>query len=107
MKTEFNTFYDYMKSYDLQELAEITQHGCASGCASGLIYYKDTCAFYDQFSDELHTKLGEWIDETGENPSCVTDQLSFAMGFQNAVVWFVAEQYANELLRLQLNETIA
>lgn len=101
------TFYDYMKSYDLEELAEITQHGCVNGCASGLIYYQDTCAMYDLHADELHTKLGEWIDETGETPEFIIKELGFSMGFQNALVWFVAEQYADELLRLQLNEAIA
>jgi hypothetical protein len=101
MKAEFNTFYDYMKSYDTDDLKAIIEHGCVSGCAYGLIYYKDTCAFYDQFDDELHTKLGEWIDEIGENPSFITDQLGFAYGFKNALVWFVAEQYANEILQTQ------
>ena len=99
MKTEFNTFYDYMKSYDREELEEITRHGCVSGCAGGLIYYRDTCAFYDQFADELHEKLGEWIDEIGENPEFITKELGHAARFQNALVWFVAEQYANEIIQ--------
>ena len=99
MKSEFDTFYAYMKSYEIEELKEITQHGCVSGCAGGLIYYSDTCAFYDQFADELHTKLGEWIDEIGETPEFITNKLGDATGFQNALVWFVAEQYANEILQ--------
>ena len=95
-----STFYDHMKeNYDIQELKEIAMHGCASGCASTLIYYTDTCAIYDQFSDELHTKLGEWIDEIGETPLFITEQLAYADGFKNAMTWFVAEQYANEIIQ--------
>ena len=99
MKTEFNNFYDYMKSYDSDELQAITEHGCVSGCAGGLIYYTDTCAFYDLFDQELHDKLGEWIDEIGETPEFITKELGYANGFKNALVWFVAEQYAGEILQ--------
>lgn len=107
MKTEFNTFYEYMKFYDVEDLAEIVKHGCVNGCARELIYYSDTCAFYDQFAVELHTKLGEWIDATGETPEFIIKELGFSYGFQNAIVWFVAELYADEILRLKLNEKIA
>ena len=87
------------ENYEIQELQEICQHGCVSGCAGTLIYYKDTCALYEQFADELHSKLGEWIDEIGETPSFITEHLGHANGFQNALVWFVAEQYANEIIQ--------
>ena len=97
MKTEFNSFYDYMKSYDYDTLYAITEMGCISGCAGGMVYYTDTCALYDEFAHELHTKLGEWIDEIGETPEFITRELAYANGFKNAMVWFVAEQYANEL----------
>ena len=103
-----STFYEYMKqNYDLQELGEIAMHGCVSGCASTLIYYRDTCAMYDQHADELHTKLGEWIDDIGETPTFITEQLGYADGFKNALVWFVAEQYANEIIQtLECEDTL-
>jgi hypothetical protein len=93
------TFYEYMKSYDLQELKEICQHGCVSGCASGLIYYSDTVAMYDKYRDEMHEKLGEWIDEIGETPTFITEHLDSFQQFANAMTWFVAEQYANEIVQ--------
>ena len=93
----FKSFYDFMKTYDTQELREIAEHGCVSGCANGLVYYSDTIAFYDAFCDELHEKLGEWIDEIGENPDFITKELGNATGFKNAMVWFIAESYANEI----------
>jgi hypothetical protein len=94
------TFYQYMKdTYTPEELREITLHGCVSGCAGTLIYYRDTCALYDLHSDELHDQLRDWMDCVGETPEFITDQLGFADGFKNAMVWFVAEQYANDIIQ--------
>lgn len=95
-----STFYEWMKKqYEREELKDICQHGCVSGCAGGLIYYHETVALYDQFRDELHQKLGEWIDEVGETPTFVTEHLDCFQTFANAMVWFVAEQYANEIIQ--------
>jgi hypothetical protein len=99
MEKPYNSFKEYMETYEIDELQAITEHGCVSGCAGGLIYYSDTCAFYDQFCDELHDLLGSWIDEIGETPTFITDQLGYANGFKNALVWFAAEQYANEIIQ--------
>jgi hypothetical protein len=99
MEKPYNSFKEYMETYEIDELREIVEHGCVSGCAGGLIYYSDTCAFYDQFCDELHDMLGDWIDEIGETPTFITDQLGHANGFKNALVWFAAEQYANEIIQ--------
>jgi hypothetical protein len=101
---EFKTFYDYMKSYETEELEEIVRHGCVNGCASGLIYYHETNSFYDLFCDELHDKLGEWINEIGESPDFIVTQLGYATAFKNAMVWFVAEQYASEIVDTRLCE---
>jgi hypothetical protein len=92
------TFYDFMKaSYDYQDLKDIAENGCVNVAPGGLIYYHETIAMYDKFSDELHDKLDEWINEIGETPDFIVKELGNATGFKNAMVWFVAEQYANEL----------
>jgi len=95
-----NTFSQYMKeTYTLGELREITQHGCVRGCAGTLIYYRDTCALYGLYADELPDQLRDWMDCVGETPEFITEQLGYADGFQNAMVWFVAEQYANDIIQ--------
>lgn len=94
-----NTFKEWMhKSYDSEDFFSIAEHGCVSGCASGLIYYSETTALYDKYCDELHKVLGEWIDMTGEAPEYITKHLDSASSFKNAMVWFVAEFYADEYL---------
>lgn len=91
------TFYQWMKDrYEYEELKDIANYGCVNGF-SGLIYYSETVALYEQFKDELHEKLGSWIEEIGETPKFITDHLGWYDGFANALVWFVAEQYANEI----------
>ena len=94
-----NNFYQWMKeTYTEEELRDICQYGCVNG-VSGLIYYSETVAIYDKHRDELHQKLGEWIDEIGETPTFIIEHLDCFHTFANAMVWFVAEQYANEIVQ--------
>ena len=94
MKT---TFYQWMKdTYEYEELKDIATYGCVNGF-SGLIYYTETTELYNEFKDELHEKLGEWMDEVGETPDFVVKELGSFTHFANALVWFVAEMYANEI----------
>ena len=92
-----NAFVQYMAdTYDSDELREIAEHGCASGCASGMIYYSETIALFDKYRDDLFEIMENWQEETGEAPNirlcdCFTS-------FANTVVWFCAEVVAVELL---------
>ena len=93
------TFYEWMKNrYEIDELKDICEHGCVNGFG-GLIYYCETNAIYDKYRDELHQKLGEWINEIGETPTFITKELDCFQSFANAMVWFVAEQYASEIVQ--------
>ena len=100
------TFRQWMLTrYDKDDLVSIAEHGCISGCASGLIYYSETNDIYDKHCIELHNVLGYWIDMNGEAPEFVTQHLDSAISFKNAMVWFVAEFYANEFLNeLELSQ---
>lgn len=95
---EHATFKDWMKAqYTQDELRDIRMNGCVSGCASGLIYYSETNDIYDAYAHELHDALGEWIDSVGETPEFITKELGNASTFKNAMVWFIAELYADLL----------
>jgi hypothetical protein len=95
------TFLNHMKeNYSVEELNDICTHGCVSGCAGTMIYYSDTSDLYDQYADELHEVLAFEVENFGECPKFITDALasgSVAV-FKNAVVWFVAETYAFQLV---------
>lgn len=92
------TFKQWMiDQYDQEELYTITEHGCISGCAGGLVYYSETCDLYDKHAEELHDALNDYKDSHGEWPAYVIENLGSVISFKNAVVWFVAELYAYEL----------
>ena len=52
-----------LEMFDEQELKDIAEHGCESGCASGFIYYYETSAFFDRHQDEIEEFLYEVIGE--------------------------------------------
>jgi hypothetical protein len=94
------TFKQWLKdTYDREELQGIAEQGCESGVAGGMIYYSETCALYDKHAEELHEVLGNYLDDMGEElPSYISKHIGHLTGFKNAMVWFVAEYYANDLL---------
>ena len=97
-----NTFKAYMQeTYPHNELADIAQHGCESGCATGMIYYAETEALFDLYRDDLFEIMSEWMDETGQDGTNLPDYVAKRTGtftlFANAVVWFCAEIIAYEL----------
>ena len=92
------TFKQWLfNTYDRQELQEIAQHGCASGVSGGMIYYSETCDLYDKHAQELHGVVGQYEQETGVLPEYIIKYLGDLTGFKNAIVWFVAEYYAQEM----------
>lgn len=95
------TFLDHMKdNYTIEELNDIATHGCVSGCAGTMIYYEDTTNLYNEFTRELHDVLASEIENFGECPRFITEALGSGSPsvFRNAMVWFVAETYAFQLV---------
>ncbi len=69
--------------------------GCQSGYVGGLIYYKDTHAFYQQYSSEIEDILYEMEQDLGESPLIhkpAGDDL------QNWLAWFGFEETARQLM---------
>lgn len=94
-----NTFKQYMAdNYEHNELADIALHGCASGCASGMIYYSETIALFDLYRDDLFEIMAQYADETRLDglPEYVQKNSGTFATFANAVVWFCAEYVAYE-----------
>lgn len=93
-----NTFKKWMsEQYDTDTMQEIATHGCISGIAHGLIYYTETTAIYDQYAEEIHRVYGDYVAEIGESVAYVVKNMGEVSMFKNALVWFVAELYAQEL----------
>ena len=91
------TFKNFIQSYDQDTLQSIAKYGCASACVKGLIYYQETAELYDNYCVELHEAVDGYKECFGEWPKYIIDNLGCASLFKNAVVWFVAEMYAQEM----------
>lgn len=74
------------KSY----LQDVLQHGCQSGMVSGLIYYKDTLAFYNEHVDDIEALREETEDSIGE-------PLAIGYPSYNWLAWFGYEETARKI----------
>ena len=84
-------------AYTIEELNDIVEHGCASGCANNHIYYSDTVLFYDQHEDAVMQYIidaigSEFLTETFDNNE------GSLTGYKNDIVWTFIELYAMELI---------
>ena len=94
METAFDSVRD---SYDIEDLREIRDHGCASGVAHQHIYYSDTIKFFDEYEDEIieyiaDTLGGEFNEELWCNNPCNL------VGYKNDTVWCYVELVADQLI---------
>ena len=90
--------FDVIKNdYTIEELNDIVEHGCASGCAHQHIYYSDNVSFYDKYSDDINDYIRdaigyEFLTETFDNNE------GELIGYKNDIVWTFIELYAMELI---------
>ena len=94
METPFDAVKD---DYTIEELNDIVEHGCASGCAHQHIYYSDTVRFFDRYSDTICEYItdaigSEFLTETFDNNE------ANLTGYKNDIVWTFIELYAMELI---------
>ena len=82
-------------------ISDIAKHGCASGIG-GLVYYRETSAFYDDHENEIWAMVSDAADAAGianglmlynicNNP----DSLEI---LKNDLVWWSVEVAAQDLL---------
>jgi len=89
---------DYSERDILRHLAE---NGCQSGMVNGLIYYSDTCAFYERHKSEISNLLRDMLDDCGLSVSELfgekwdeSDPLASDTTNQNLLAWFAFEEVA-------------
>ena len=98
--------FDVIKNdYTIEELNDIVEHGCASGCAHSHIYYTETVSFYDKYSDDINDYIrdaigSEFLTETFDNNE------GNLTGYKNDIVWTFIELYAMELIDNINNEEL-
>jgi hypothetical protein len=87
------------------QIADVILEGCQSGIVSELIYYSDTCAFYEKYKEEIWDRLSDMADDMGE-PSIlhliVTFNGSKEVGSEtqlhNLLAWWACEDVCREII---------
>ena len=86
-------------------LEDLTQHGCQSGMVTGLIYYSDTCKFFEDHKQEIKDLLKESCENTGLSISELfgdkwdkDDPFADEQLNQNLLAWFAYEETAYQLM---------
>lgn len=78
-------------------LKDLFNHGCISGMVSGLIYYSDTVAFFNQYEGDIEDLITEYADsQVISFTECLstiiqTTTVGFE-GLKNNCAWFGFEQ---------------
>ena len=98
--------FDVIKNdYTIEELNDIVEHGCASGCASNHIYYTDTVSFYDRYSDDICEYINDAIGFEFQRETFDNNEGNLT-GYKNDIVWTFIELYAMELIDNINNEEL-
>lgn len=71
-------------------ILDVLRYGCESGSVSEMIYYNDTHAFFDKFTDEIDDLRTEYEEGTGE-------PLHIGQNLKNFLAWFAWEQVTSDL----------
>jgi hypothetical protein len=84
----------------LGRLQDILNGGLSNGSVSSLIYYSDTCAFFDDYEDEIYDFIEYMVDNSVEPLDVIKSHCSTAEiltqtdTVKNWVVWMVYEEIA-------------
>lgn len=82
---------EYSNDDDIKDFFnDLFRSGCSSGMIGGLIYYKDTHRFYDEYYDEIEEMRLEWEESTGEKLYPDGD-------LKNWFAWFAFEETARKI----------
>jgi hypothetical protein len=87
------------------QIADVILEGCQSGIVSELIYYSDSCAFYEKYEGEIWDRLDQTSCEMGEE-SILHLIASFngsrSVGshdqFRNLLAWWACEEVCREII---------
>ena len=108
MPVEFkeNSIKDWiLNNLDKGQVAEVVLHGCSGGVVSELIYYADSCAFYEKYKEEIWQRLWDsWSDFGGDSVLHFiatfngADDVGSDAQFRNLLAWWSCEDVCREVI---------
>ena len=94
-----------LNNIDPEYLEEVVNQGCVAGTVPELIYYADSCAFYEQYEGEIWDRLDQSTCELGE--ASVLHLIASFNGsrsvgsdaqFKNLLAWWACEDVCREVI---------
>lgn len=77
---------------DINEIEDVFNHGCVSGCAGGFVYYHQTGEFFDTYSNEIFEMLNELKNEYG------AEMFANFEFDKNSLTWLFVEETVREMV---------
>ena len=94
-----------LNNLDEGQVAEVVLHGCSGGVVSELIYYADSCAFYEKYKEEIWQRLWDsWSDFGGDSVLHFiatfngADDVGSDEQFRNLLAWWSCEDVCREVI---------
>lgn len=94
-----------LNNLEESQVAEVVLNGCQSGVVGELIYYADSCAFYEKYKEEIWQRLWDsWSDWGGESPLHListfngADAVGSDEQFRNLMAWWACEDVCREII---------
>ena len=94
-----------LNNLDEGQVAEVVLHGCSGGVVSELIYYADSCAFYEKYKEEIWQRLWDsWSDLGGDSVLHFiatfngADDVGSDDQFRNLLAWWACEDVCREVI---------
>ena len=94
-----------LNNLDEGQVAEVVLHGCSGGVVSELIYYADSCAFYEKYKNEIWEMLWDAHQEMGtESVLHLIASFNGAkdvgsdVQFSNLLAWWACEDVCREVI---------
>ena len=79
----------------MDEIKDVANYGCSGG-VPGLIYYKDTTEFFEQFEDDIEDVCYDILGD--DYLSLLSNEQTSVQGLIQMMVWFVVETYCQWVL---------
>ena len=81
-------------------ISDVAMHGCISGTVGELIYYSDTCKFYEENKDLIWEIVSDYAEETGQNifEFKVLRKCERHTTFENNMTWLAVDLTANRMV---------
>ena len=88
------------------QIADVVLEGCVTGIVSELIYYADSCAFYEKYKEEIWQRLYDSAQDCDEHQNCLHYTSTFNGGcdvasddqFRNLLAWWACEEVCREIM---------